>query len=323
MDRRSTRRPIGRIARTGVLAGLVLVLGVGCDSSVSPTPTGAAVLPTETPSSQPTARPTPSPTPRPTPTPTPTPTPSATPTAGPTVAPALVDPCPGSPATTQAGRGTTGQSRNWAGYVATGATTFACVEATWTQPKVRCVGSTAQSVVFWVGLGGFDQRGLVQVGTEATCGPAGTLVVAWHESLPKERFSIRSAIRVSAGDRVWAQVRWLDGSHYRLSLADLTNRQHFALRVTNAIVDRTSAEWIVEAPTGGCPSHCHTLRMPDFRTFRFSEAWLSLAGVRRPVNGTRFVHVREAMVNSAGTTRADVASLSATGASFTVRWRRP
>jgi hypothetical protein len=234
-----------------------------------------------------------------------------------------VDPCPGSPPPTQSGRGSVDQSRNWAGYVATGATTFACVEATWTQPKVRCIGSSAQSVVFWVGLGGFNQGGLVQVGTESTCGPAGTLVAAWHESLPKEHFSIRSAIRISAGDRVWAQVRWLDGSHYRLSLADLTNHQHFALRVTNTIIERTSAEWVVEAPTGGCPSHCHTLRMPDFRTFRFSEAWLSLGGVRRPVNGTRFVHVREAMVSPAGVIRADVASLAATGASFTVRWRRP
>jgi peptidase A4-like protein len=320
VDRRSSRRPVGRIARAGALACAVALLGAGCDSPVSPTPSAAA--PTETPSSQPTARPTPSPTP--TPTPTPSLTPSAAPTASPTIAPpALVDPCPGSAPPAQAGRASTGRSRNWAGYVATGATTFACVEATWTQPKVRCVGSAAQSVVFWVGLGGFDQRGLVQVGTESTCGPAGTLVAAWHESLPKERFSIRSAIRVSAGDRVWAQARWLDGSHYRLSLADLTNRQHFTLRVTNAVVDRTSAEWIVEAPTGGCPSHCHTLRMPDFRTFRFSEAWLSLGGVRRPVNGTRFVHVREAMVNSAGATRAAVTSLGSTGASFTVRWRRP
>ena len=183
----------------------------------------------------------------------------------------------------EVGRSQPGQSRNWAGYVATrGATSFSCVEATWTQPKVRCRGTSTQSVVYWVGLGGYNQRSLVQVGTESTCQAGVRLNAAWHESLPRERYSIRTATSIRAGDRIWAQVRWLGGSRYRLSLANLTNRQHFSIRVTSTTLKRTTAEWVVEAPSGGCPSNCHPVKMPDFQTFRFRDAWVTTGGRRLP-----------------------------------------
>src|SRR5690348_8029203 len=47
-------------------------------------------------------------------------------------------------------------SVNWAGYVADGAS-FSHVEATWTQPAVRCLDAgrrVSTSSGFWIGLGG-------------------------------------------------------------------------------------------------------------------------------------------------------------------------
>ena len=207
--------------------------------------------------------------------------------------------------------------------MANGAQGFNCVEATWVQPTVRCRGTTNQSAVYWVGLGGYGQRALVQIGTESTCIGGEALAAAWHESLPRERFSIRAPLDISVGDRIWAQVRWLSGSRYRLSLVDLTTRKDFSIRVNNTTLKRTSAEWIVEAPTGGCPSHCRTLKMPDFKTFRFRAAWVAIGGVRRQIDSARFTHVLETMVSSAGATRAEVTSTAADGSSFAVRWRRP
>ena len=200
---------------------------------------------------------------------------------------------------------------------------FDCVEATWVQPKVRCRGNAAQSVVYWVGLGGYGQRSLVQVGTESSCLHGTAVTAAWHESLPKEHFSIRTPTRIKVGDRIWAQVRWLGGSRYRLSLANLSNREHFSVKVTNSTVKRTSAEWIVEAPTGGCPSRCRTLRMPDFGTFKFSGAWATMTGRRVQVDASRFVAIIERMISVSGAVRAEVTSTAATGTSFSVRWRRP
>jgi hypothetical protein len=207
--------------------------------------------------------------------------------------------------------------------VATGASGFSCVEAIWVQPKVRCRGTGVQSAVYWVGLGGFEQRSLVQVGTESVCSGGEATASAWHESLPLERFSIRSSLPISVGDRIWAQVRWLGGSRYRISLADLTTRRRFAVEVVNKALKRASAEWIVEAPTGGCPNRCHTLKMPDFGTFRFSGAWTTIASARRQIDAERFTHSVETMVNPAGAVRAEVTTTGASGTSFAVRWRRP
>jgi Peptidase A4 family len=207
--------------------------------------------------------------------------------------------------------------------VATGASGFRCVEATWVQPKVGCRGSTIQSAVYWVGLGGFDQRSLVQVGTESVCDHGVATASAWHESLPVERFSIRSGLEIAVGDRIWAQVRWVGSFRYRISLSDLTSRRHLTLEVVNKNLKRTSAEWIVESPTGGCPSHCRTLKMPDFGTFRFAEAWTTIGNSRRAIDAERFSHTIESMVSPAGAVRAEVTTTGSTGTSFAVRWRRP
>ena len=108
-----------------------------------------------------------------------------------------------------------------------------------------------------------------------------------------------------------------------MSLVNLTTRKRVAIPIVNTTLKRTSAEWIVEAPTGGCPQACHTLRMPDFKTFAFEEAWLSLAGARRPLVGARFVHAAESMVAADGLVRSEVTSTGQDGTSFMVRWRRP
>ncbi len=325
MDRASARRGLLSLGRAAAALVIALLAVAACDSSVAPTPSPtASEVAVASPSPAPSPTPSPSPTPTPSPTPSPSPTPTPAPTASPSATGGLVAPCPGTvPTTHRIGRSVAGQSRNWSGYVATGVSGFSCIEATWVQPKVRCRGTSIQSAVYWVGLGGFDQRALVQVGTESVCDHGVVTMSAWHESLPRERFSIRTGLPISVGDRIWGQVRWIGGSRYRISLADLTNRRRFAVEVVNKTLKRTSAEWIVEAPTGGCPSRCHTLKMPDFGTFRFSGAWTTIGSVRRQLDADRFTHSIETMVNSAGSIRAEVTTTGASGTSFAVRWRRP
>ena len=305
------------------LVAIAVALLAACDPTSAPTDgtPGAAIATTA-----PTVQPTPRPTVRPTPSPTPSPT--ATPTASPAASPeaavdTLTTPCPGNaPSDTKAGKSASVQSRNWSGYVATGATTFSCVEAVWTQPKVRCRGSAQQAAVYWVGLGGYDHHSLVQIGTESACVGGVAQAAAWHESLPRETYALRANLRIRVGDRIWAQVRSLGNGRYRMSLVNLTTRKRVAIPIVNTTLKRTSAEWIVEAPTGGCPQACHTLRMPDFKTFAFEEAWLSLAGARRPLVGARFVHAAESMVAADGLVRSEVTSTGQDGTSFMVRWRR-
>jgi hypothetical protein len=207
--------------------------------------------------------------------------------------------------------------------VATGASAFACVEGIWTQPKVRCRGSGQQAAVYWVGLGGYDHHSLVQIGTESLCIGGVAQAAAWHESLPRESYAIRANLRISVGDRMWGQVKSLGKGRYQLTLVDLTTRKRLSIKAVNKTLKLTSAEWIVEAPTGGCPQSCHTLKMPDFKTVHFEAAWVSLSGVRRKLVGGRFVHAEEAMVAADGSTRSEVTTTGKDGTSFAVRWRRP
>ena len=207
--------------------------------------------------------------------------------------------------------------------MATGATTFACVEAIWTQPKVRCRGSSQQEAVYWVGLGGYDHHSLVQIGTESICFGGVAQAAAWHESLPRETYAIRAPLKIAVGDRIWGQVRSLGKGRYRMTLVDLTSAKILSIQVVNKTLRRTSAEWIVEAPTGGCPLACRTLKMPDFKTIHFEGAWLSLGGVRRRMVGSKFVHSDEMIVASDGRTRSEVTATGKDGTSFDVHWRRP
>ena len=139
-----------------------------------------------------------------------------------------------------------------------------CVEAEWVQPKVKCHGTKQTSVSIWVGLGGFDQGRLVQIGTAIDCVNGSSIDYSWHESLPKERREIDTPVSVTAGDRVWAQVRWISGSTYQLSLANLTDPDGFTIKSVNGgpppdrgRVDRRGAvEWLHRDAAGCC--RCRT-----------------------------------------------------------------
>lgn len=262
-----------------------------------------------------------------------TPLPSATPSAGPTAGPgAALDPlsssnvpsCPGKPASHKTGPSRTATSSNWSGYVASASSAiFTCVEATWVQPSIKCTTTATRAVVYWVGLGGVNQKGLVQVGTDTSCIHGVAVARAWHESLPAERYMVSFVLEIRPGDRIHAQVRRVDASHYRLAVENLTSGGWLAASSTNTTLKRTSAEWIVEAPTIGCPSACKVAPMPNFGTFQFADVWATASGLRVPLDASGFSHVRTAMDSRTGRVRSAVSSTRSDGHGFAVRWRAP
>ena len=144
----------------------------------------------------------------------------------------------------------------------------------------------------------------------------------WHESLPTQRAEVLIDIAVRPGDTVRARVSAVGKSVYELSIVNVTRNTTFTVRDTNKRLKATSAEWIVEAPTGGCPSNCHVLPMPNFGKLRMSGTWLTASGVRRSLLGSGYSHVNDRMVSSGGqTTRAIITSTASDGSSFVVTWR--
>ena len=218
----------------------------------------------------------------------------------------------------------TDQSTDWAGYaVSSTSKPFTCVEATWTQPKVVCRGTSPSTVAFWVGIGGVGQAGLVQTGTETQCLHGTPAIGAWHQSLPRERYAIGADLAVAVGDRVHAKVLWLGRTSYALSLENRTTGSSFSVTSTNGTLDPTTAEWIVEAPTVGCPTSCTIASLPDFGTVTLSDVSTTVAGVNGPLDAAGFVHTRTTLVTSSGLVRAKVSSTASGGRSFAVTWERP
>jgi hypothetical protein len=186
----------------------------------------------------------------------------------------------------QAGAATaasTAVSSNWAGYVAQPAapagSRFTSVSGTWTVPHVSCAAGHSSYSAVWVGLGGYREaaRSLEQVGVDADCSPTGRpRYASWYELLPAAPIAL--ALSIHPGDRVSASVT-AKGRVVTLRLRDLTSSARFSTTKRPARIDRSSAEWIVEAPSE-CSSSgsCSTLALSDFGAVPFAAASATMSG---------------------------------------------
>ena len=253
----------------------------------------------------------------------PTPVPTPVIQDGPNLVGSGVKHCPGTVKGGQTGTTASQTSTNWSGYaIVASRAIITCVEAEWVQPRVKCHGTKQTSVSIWVGLGGFGQSRLVQIGTAIDCVNGASINYSWHESLPKERREIDTPVSITEGDRVWAQARWIGGSTYQLSLANLTDPDGFTIKSVNGGLSRTEAEWIAEAPSACTAKSCRVLSMPNWGKVTFDHIWATVSGVRTTLKATGSTRVRIRLATNGGTTRSIVTSTATDGASFVVTWRR-
>ncbi|HEV3046944.1 MAG TPA: G1 family glutamic endopeptidase [Solirubrobacteraceae bacterium] len=178
-------------------------------------------------------------------------------------------------------------STNWAGYVAVPAAAgshFDGISGSWTVPATTCrAGHEAFSAV-WVGLGGYNEHShaLEQVGTDADCTRAGAASYrGWFELLPAGPVNL--GLRVRPGDRMLASVS-VAGQDVTLRIRDLTSGRRFQTTRRRPVIDASSAEWIVEAPSA-CVGQdtCAILPLADFGQVAFSSATASVGDRTGPI----------------------------------------
>ena len=183
----------------------------------------------------------------------------------------------------------TSVSTNWAGYVAVppaGARSrFSSVSGTWQQPSATCsVGHQTYSAA-WVGLGGYSEtsRSLEQIGTDSDCSRSGTAVyTSWYELLPAGPVSLK--LTVHPGDQMSASVT-VRRHDVTLRISDLSTGGHVSITKHVARIDTSSAEWIVEAPTGCEGSRaCEILPLTDFGNVAFSAATATVRSHTGPIS---------------------------------------
>jgi hypothetical protein len=164
-------------------------------------------------------------------------------------------------------------SANWAGYVAAGhAGEFDGVSAEWRVPKVDCLKTPYGYAAQWVGLDGFSDKTVEQLGTEAVCYYGLPVYGAWFEMYPAD--PVVAQLAVHAGDLMRASIVELDGE-YMLVIQDLTTgKSQATVAKCGATCERSSAEVISEAPS----SSDGILPLADFGSVQFSDVRFAAHG---------------------------------------------
>ncbi len=157
------------------------------------------------------------------------------------------------------------ESRNWAGYTATGGT-FTQVSATWRVPDFAA-DSPAGADAIWVGIGGVRGNDLIQAGTQETVsGHGSTQYQAWVETLPQSSRPVPLAI--NAGDSVSISLQEQARGDWLISFVNNSSGKSYQL-MTHYDSSRSSAEWVVEAPTA---QRGRLVPLDAFGTVSFTQA---------------------------------------------------
>lgn len=135
-----------------------------------------------------------------------------------------------------------------------------------------------------------------------------------------------------AAHRSGVRFTTVTGGEVTVTLTDLTRRRSFTTHVHPAVVDTTSAEWIVEAPSVCSSStNCHVLPLADFGSAGFSAASATTStGHRGTIEDRRWSTTRISLAASGRTFVSDPAappamaapsSLWTKGSAFTVTYQ--
>jgi hypothetical protein len=221
---------------------------------------------------------------------------------------------------------------NWSGYAVTGAVgSVTDVKGSWTVPAVTCAAGETSYSSFWAGIDGYSSSTVEQTGTDSDCQSGTPTYYAWFEFYPHPLFIINS-LTISPGDVISAEVHYNSSTRqFTASLVDETSGQSFSTSTKLRSAQRSSAEWIAEAPSsaGGI------LPLADFRTAVYgvdntgvpNTSYATVSGVTHPIgqfDPNSIQTITMVSILDGTTVKAAPSSLSTgilPGTSFSDMWR--
>jgi hypothetical protein len=243
-------------------------------------------------------------------------------------------------------------SGNWSGYAVpmegSGVTdTFSAVQGTWAVPIVtgnQEDRSTAYSSA-WIGLDGYDNGTVEQIGTEQDWTGREQQNYAWFEMYPNGGYEIEG-FPVDPGDSISAQVQYVgksmqksvlkrgksggrnkpangggqsvEESVFKLTIVNTTKNVSFTVPASYTTITpaaQSSAEWVVEAP-----SSSEVLPLADFGTVSFSGCNATSTGSSGESDAISFwPYDPLTMIDPSGG-QATPSSLLDNGTAFSVSW---
>jgi hypothetical protein len=139
-------------------------------------------------------------------------------------------------------------------------------------PTATC-SSGDQYAAFWVGLDGYSSETVEQTGTDSDCVGKNPSYYAWYEFYPHPSFEI--SLTIKPGDHMVASVVY-SGSEFTITIEDVTTGKSYTKSSTVSGAQRSSAEWIAEAPC--CTGRGGILPLADFGTVLFGEDSTGIGG---------------------------------------------
>lgn len=215
-----------------------------------------------------------------------------------------------------------GTSQNWSGYAALTnlshpqKNVVTAVDGSWIVPTLSSASHTTYCSL-WVGIDGYSDSTVEQIGTESDWSNGHQQNYAWFEMYPNYSYEI-TGFPVRPGDVISASVVYEGNGIFVLTMANSTAGVHTTIPTsytTSHTAQRSSAEWILEAPYSG-----GILPLSHFNTAHFNNCTATINGVTGAINNSHWVDDQLTMVTSNGTVKAATSALSSNGESFTVVW---
>lgn len=211
-------------------------------------------------------------------------------------------------------------SESWAGYVVTGQD-FTYVKGSWKMHELDCPVTPDAYAEIWVGIDGYLDSTVEQIGVTATCNGVNPSYSAWYELFPAAAVPIDMTI--NPDDLMGASVSY-SGGNFTLGLHNHNTGAEFHVTATDSAAMRTSAEWVLS----GEP--CTGLPLADFSVIDFGKDYTSDVGTSYATDST----VNDAPIADFGTSAFSLTlectggvkwaiptSLTTDGTSFKVNWR--
>jgi hypothetical protein len=216
-----------------------------------------------------------------------------------------------------------GTSQNWSGYAAltklahpaTGSVD--AVYGSWICPTLSSASHNTWCSL-WVGIDGYSSNTVEQLGTEHDWFNGQQSNYAWFEMYPNYSYEI-VGFPANPGNVISASVVYQGNGVFVLSIANLTVGVHTTIPTSytkSKTAQRSSAEWILEAPYSGS-----ILPLSHFGTALFSNCTATINNIHGAINNSHWQDDVLTMVTPSGVVKAMPSGLTANGQAFSVVWR--